>query len=74
MSQDAADRCCATGEQKQQNDRSQAPVRPVPVAPVVLATVVPEYVVAELYRPGHAPLVPPVRSAPLHILLSVFLI
>ena len=73
-SQDAADRCCAAGEQKQQQDRSQSPVRPVPVAPVMLSIVVPEYLVAQLHRPGRAPLVPPVRSAPLHVLLSVFLI
>jgi hypothetical protein len=74
VSQAAANRCCATGEQRQQDSRSQSPVRIAASVAVPVIDAVPAFVAPEMAPPADKPVAPAPRSAPLHVLLSVFLI
>ena len=74
VSQAAANRCCVTGEQRQQNSRSPSPVRIAASVAVPIVDVVPAFVAPVVEAPADKPIAPAARSAPLHVLLSVFLI
>lgn len=74
VSQAAADQCCATGEERQQHNQSQSPVRIAASVAVTVIDAVPAFVAPEIEPPADKPVARAARSAPLHVLLSVFLI
>jgi hypothetical protein len=74
ISQDAANRCCATSEQKNQQDGSQLAAAVFVVAPLVTVSRVPYTELLPVNSPHLDPVPPALPSAPLHVLLSVFLI
>ena len=73
VSQDAANLCCASSEERNQQGASQSPGSPVAVEPDV-ATVAPHaaFVSAEVPRHSSPPAI--AHARPLHLLLSVFLV
>ena len=73
MAQDAANRCCATSEERNQQSASQSPSSFVAVAPFV-ASVAPHEAPAALEVPRHTAPPPALHARPLHLLLSVFLV
>ena len=74
VSQEAADRCCATSEEKNQHDRSQSAVVLFAVPPPTAIGLPPYVDAVHLRRPLlHA--IPVARhAAPLYVLFSVFLV
>jgi hypothetical protein len=73
FSQTAADQCCATSEQRGQQHRSQSPERIVLIAaPIVLSAAPVSPATVERSRPVRVSAA--ARSAPLHVLFSVYLV
>lgn len=74
VSQEAADRCCATSEEKNQRDRSQSAVVVFAVAAPATVGVPPHAEAVHFHRPAlHTPSVA-LHPTPLYVLFSVFLV
>lgn len=74
ISQAQADACCAASEQQNQQRSSQAATASFLLAPPVEATFQAPVDFSALSRIGLPADSPPSRSAPLHLLFSVFLV
>lgn len=74
VSQSAADQCCGTSETRQQHQASQVTSVSFALPPLVLVSDVPHTAIVVLSHPPRETVPIAARSAPLHILLSVFLI
>lgn len=74
ISQEAADRCCATSEQKDQRDGSQSPAASFAVPPQAPSNDVPHTAVVYFRCPPPDTFPTALPGAPLYVLFSVFLV